>query len=844
MKTASDSSVRREVTRYGVAVGAVVVATVARLALDGIVGSGVLFVTFYPTVAVVAMASGGRAGLTATLLSAGAAVWFLIEPRISLGLASETDLVSLLCFIGAGLVMSATAAMLSRERLKERRAAEQLETDLDATRRLQKVGALFVAEGNLVSVLGEIVETAIAISRADFGTIQVLKDGGTGLQISAQRGFPDWWVDFWNQGSGTPGTCGAALECGERVIVEDVERSPIFAGTRALEMQLKAGVRAVQSTPLLSRAGKLVGIFSTHWRRPGRPDERVLRLLDLLARQTADIIERAQTDEALKAKQAELELILRSTPFMLTRCSRDLRYLYASRAYAEMLGRSQEEIAGRSIAEVMGQKGFATIKQNVEAVLRGERVEYEGDIEFEGVGTRRLIVAYVPELDEGGDVIGWIASIIDMTGQRRAEKALAETQARLALALEAAGGAMWGWNIPENRLDEWDAMYRKLFGFSGQESPRIETWLARLHPEDRQRLGKRLEQMLRTPGDDIWDEQFRILHPERGERWLFGLGKCSRDGAGEVLRMTGVCMDITERREAQEVLKRSKEELTALVAERTAKLQELVGELEHFSYTITHDMRAPLRAMRGFAEAVNELAVGSPDGKQKEFLERIITAAERMDALIVDALSYSKAVRQELLLSPVDVAKLVRGMLDTYPEFQRTRAEITVERNIPLVMGNEAGLTQCFSNLLGNAVKFVEPGKKAVVRVWGEALAGSHLAHGHEADGHQVDSHQANGHRVDDRDGDGWVRLWVEDRGTGISEDMLPRVFDMFSRGSNPQAGTGIGLALVRKVVGRMGGRVGVESEIGKGSRFWLELRGSDVRRARAEMEEALTGVH
>ena len=183
-------------------------------------------------------------------------------------------------------------------------------------------------------------------------------------------------------------------------------------------------------------------------------------------------------------------------------------------------------------------------------------------------------------------------------------------------------------------------------------------------------------------------------------------------------------------------------------------------------------------------------------------------------------------------------------MLDTYPELQRTRAEITVERNIPLVMGNEAGLTQCFSNLLGNAVKFVEPGKKAVVRVWGEALAGSHLAHGHEADGHQVDSHQANGHRVDDRDGDGWVRLWVEDRGTGISEDMLPRVFDMFSRGSNPQAGTGIGLALVRKVVGRMGGRVGVESEIGKGSRFWLELRGSDVRRARAEMEEALTGVH
>jgi PAS domain S-box-containing protein len=281
----------------------------------------------------------------------------------------------------------------------------------------------------------------------------------------------------------------------------------------------------------------------------------------------ADVTERKQVEEALMAKEAELELILRSTPFMLTRCSRDLRYLYASRPYAKMLGRNQEAVAGRSIAEIIGEKAFATIKPHVEAVLRGERVEYESDIDFEGVGIRRLAVTYVPEVDESGGVVGWVASIIDMTGQRRAEKALAESQDRLALALEAAGGAMWGWNIPENRLDEWDPIYRKLFGFSGQEPPRIETWLARLHPEDSQRLEKRLEQMLRTPGDDIWDEEFRILHPERGERWLFGLGKCLRDGSGKVVRMTGVCMDVTERRDAQEVLRRNKEELTRKQAE-------------------------------------------------------------------------------------------------------------------------------------------------------------------------------------------------------------------------------------------------------------------------------------
>jgi signal transduction histidine kinase len=240
--------------------------------------------------------------------------------------------------------------------------------------------------------------------------------------------------------------------------------------------------------------------------------------------------------------------------------------------------------------------------------------------------------------------------------------------------------------------------------------------------------------------------------------------------------------------------KQKKEELELLVVERTAKLQEMVNELEHFSYTITHDMRAPLRAMRGFAEVLREDYRDLEGPEQRTFLERIITAAARMDTLIIDALSYSKAVRQELRLEPVDVGKLVREMVDSYPEFQNSQAHILVENDLPVVLGNEAGLTQCFSNLLGNAVKFVEPGKRPCVRVRGE-LRGD------------------------------WVRLWVEDNGTGISERMLPRIFDLFSRGASPQAGTGVGLALVRKTATRMGGKVGVESQRGQGSRFWLELK-------------------
>jgi PAS domain S-box-containing protein len=136
---------------------------------------------------------------------------------------------------------------------------------------------------------------------------------------------------------------------------------------------------------------------------------------------TRDFTERKRAESALAAKQAELEVILDRTPFLITRCTRDLRYRYVTRAYAEMLGRTPGEIAGRPIVDVMGEDGLKTIRPHVEAVLQGRTVEYEDQVHFAGVGPRRLRVMYVPDRDERGQVIGWIANIIDVTERRAAE---------------------------------------------------------------------------------------------------------------------------------------------------------------------------------------------------------------------------------------------------------------------------------------------------------------------------------------------------------------------------------------------------------------------------------------
>jgi signal transduction histidine kinase len=249
-----------------------------------------------------------------------------------------------------------------------------------------------------------------------------------------------------------------------------------------------------------------------------------------------------------------------------------------------------------------------------------------------------------------------------------------------------------------------------------------------------------------------------------------------------------------EIRAAQEQLAEVNASLEKTVQQRTAELREMVDELEHVSYAITHDMRAPLRAMSTFAQLLLEdAATHQLPAASQDYCRRILTGASRLDMLIREALNYTRAVLQQLPMGPVDLDRLIRGILDTYPNLHPDKAEIKIEGQLPIVHGNESLLTQCFSNLLGNAVKFVGPGEKPRVEIGAQTS-------------------------------DAVARVTVQDHGVGIPRHAQSRLFGMFQKLDNQFEGTGIGLAIVRKVVQRMGGQVGVESDLGDGSRFWVEL--------------------
>lgn len=387
-----------------------------------------------------------------------------------------------------------------------------------------------------------------------------------------------------------------------------------------------------------------------------------------------------------------------------------------------------------------------------------------------------------------------ILGVFTLVG-KRAQTRLFEAEERFRNLATNIQEAFWVSDPRTSTLLYINPAFEQIWGLSRPalyKNARL--WLEAIVPEDRERVRSSYAENAMS---GTYDETYRITRPDGTLRWIRDRGWPVHDENERFEYVVGIAEDITQMRQAQDALTALNDDLERRVEDRTQALAEVNRELDAFAYSISHDLRAPLRTMQGYAEAlIEDFGEGLPP-EGRHFTKRIAVAATRMQDLIADILAYSRLAKDEVSVRPESLeAVLDQALADLEPMLANAEASVQVERPLPEVQANRAVLRQVLYNLITNAAKFVQPSGRAKILIWAEQ----------------------RGRRV---------RLWVEDNGIGIAPEHQQRVFDPFQRlhGVEAYPGTGIGLAIVRRAVTRMGGTCGVEPQLGQGSRFWIELR-------------------
>ena len=674
--------------------------------------------------------------------------------------------------------------------------AEDAGAELAAMTRLHELSARLVETAGLQEMLGEVLSATIQLQNADFGSVQLYHpDTGT-LRLVAHRGFSAEFAEHFRVVADASTACGRALRRRARVVVQDIELDPEFAPHR--QVARSAGFRAVQSTPMLNRDGEPLGVLSTHFRRPHRLSDRDLRRTDLYVRIAANVIDRQQTQEALRRTQARLESALRAglagTFYFDTRLDRVITDHNLARYFSLPHARAVGE--GVRLDEVWPAIHDDDRARVVDALADALRVSGEYQMEYrvnhEDGTVRWLSARGSVERDSDGVVIGLPGFAIDITDRKCAEERFRESEARYRTLFMS--------------IDEGFCLIQVLLDETGKPGD-----LRVLEVNDvfeqqtglRNAAGRSVRDLL--PGlEQFWFDVYGKValtgEPVRFEQRAEPLSRwfdvnAFRTGLPERLTVALLFKDITARKQAEHELRDSQTRLR-----RALEFAETSNQMkDDFLATVSHELRTPLNTVLGWAGLLGE--GGLDEDATARAIRMIETSALMQAKLVEDLLDVSRIVRGQmrLRLESVELHAVVREAIESVAPLASAKPIRVIPRIDPMpatVTGDAARLQQIVWNLLSNAIKFTPPGGLVVVRL-----------------------ERANAQ----------ARLSVTDSGEGIETTFLPHVFDRFRQAdggsTRPHGGLGLGLAIVRHLVELHGGSVEAESPgPGEGATFTVLL--------------------
>ena len=413
----------------------------------------------------------------------------------------------------------------------------------------------------------------------------------------------------------------------------------------------------------------------------------------------------------------------------------------------------------------------------------GESVEGEWRVIWPDGSVHWLAGRWQVFKDTEGNLLKMISAIIEVTKRKRAEEALKESEERFDLAVKAAQEGIWDWNIETDEV--WHShRYNEMLGYSDDEmGNHISAWLHLLHPDDKKRTLQLVDAVMR--GERNYEIEFRLRHKDGHYLNILSRGfPVRRDSDGKIVRIVGTHFDLTELKKTEEKLQKTVHDL-----ERSNE------ELEQFAYVTSHDLQEPLRTIASYTQLLERRYKDKLDSSADEFMDYIVDATKRMQNLIKDLLEYSKVTSKGEESKLVSTKGIVKDIISDYQiTIKETNGEITCDE-LPEVYSDKRLLTQVFQNLIGNAIKYRKPEEPSKIH-------------------------------ISARKGDNEYVFSISDNGIGIEPQYFNRIFMIFQRLHTLEMyeGTGIGLAIVKKIIDRLHGRIWVESELGKGSTFYFTI--------------------
>jgi PAS domain S-box-containing protein len=503
----------------------------------------------------------------------------------------------------------------------------------------------------------------------------------------------------------------------------------------------------------------------------------------------------------LKILEERYRLIFMHATDVIYMIDTNLNVLGISPSVEKIMGYKPEDFVGRSatdLGEILAPESFEQAIADAVLILKGETISATVYRFIAKDGTVKYgEVSGSPILYEG-KVIGIISVARDITKRKLAEEALRESEEKYRELVKYAPAGIYEVDYEKGRFISVNDVICEYTGYTQDEL--LNTNLYNLLTEESQKLmGERLEKLV--AGEKMPQSVEYCIRTKGGEK-LWALLNAKYIYEGEKLKgATGIIHNITERKRAEEEIRKLNDELEQRVTDRTAQLEDSNKELEAFSYTVSHDLKSPLQHITGFSELLNRRMAESLDEKSKHFLKAITDSTIKMGKLIDDILSFSRMGRTEMLKRKTNLDILVKEILRDFQADERGKNIDWKIGQLPEVYGDSAMLKQVLVNLISNAFKYTKVRTNAVIEI---------------------------GSTIGEK---GEVCFFVRDNGAGFDMKYVDKLFGLFQRLHRNEEfeGTGIGLANVRRIINRHGGKVWAEGKVGEGATFWFTLQGSDT---------------